>query len=265
MDATTNGNNFEKFPGGKIEEKREVPVSQDFEKAMSSGVPEFVGDKFWSVGESKETASAENSAETNGTMNVDKERPEEMPSGGEIDEAENMVEYDSGIADAEALVNYGLNVAAQKYGVENVVQKIRGFSPNGSKDPIQDFFEYMGIAMPENQNKMKETELANKTEGLESREGEKSPSQKKSAEGAFKAIADMKELILEVEGADPRYKELREGAKQAGVGYFEYAVKDYGTRGLTELFQTLKEQREKDEEREENKSEANEEKKIRKN
>ena len=30
------------------------------------------------------------------------------------------------------------------------------------------------------------------------------------------------------------------------MGYFEYAIKDYNTRGLTELFQVLKAQREKD-------------------
>ncbi len=57
----------------------------------------------------------------------------------------------------------------------------------------------------------------------------------------------MQELILEVEGADPRYEELRAGARAAGKGYFEYAVSSFGTRGLTELFQVLSAQREKSE------------------
>ena len=58
----------------------------------------------------------------------------------------------------------------------------------------------------------------------------------------------MKELIAEVEGADPRYEALREGARSAGKGYFEFAVSEYGVRGLTELFAVLGRQREKDEE-----------------
>ena len=55
---------------------------------------------------------------------------------------------------------------------------------------------------------------------------------------------DMKELIVEVEGADPRYEELRAGAKAAGKGYFEYAVGSQYNRGLTDLFRTLAAQRE---------------------
>ena len=62
------------------------------------------------------------------------------------------------------------------------------------------------------------------------------------------SIEDMKELIAEVEGADPRYEALREGARSAGKGYFEFAVSEYGVRGLTELFAVLGRQREKDEE-----------------
>jgi len=69
--------------------------------------------------------------------------------------------------------------------------------------------------------------------------------QNRSYEGAFQALNDMKELIGEVEGADPRYEELREGARKAGKGYFEYAVSSYGTQGLTELFSALATQKEK--------------------
>ena len=66
--------------------------------------------------------------------------------------------------------------------------------------------------------------------------------------GAFKAIEDMKELVAGVEGADPLYEELRNNARSAGMGCFEYAVKDYGVRGLTELFKVLSEQKKKAEE-----------------
>ena len=66
----------------------------------------------------------------------------------------------------------------------------------------------------------------------------------------------MKELIAEVESADPRYEELRTAAKAYGKGYFEYAVKNYGLRGLTELFSVLADQKEKKEKQEEEPKES---------
>ena len=55
-----------------------------------------------------------------------------------------------------------------------------------------------------------------------------------------------------MEGADPRYEVLREGARSAGKGYFEFAVSEYGVRELTELFAVLGQQREKEKETEGN-------------
>ncbi|MBR2855552.1 hypothetical protein IKE99_01250 [Candidatus Saccharibacteria bacterium] len=67
--------------------------------------------------------------------------------------------------------------------------------------------------------------------------------EKRSRESFIKALADMKELISEVEGADPRYANLRQAARASEKGYFEYAVKDYGLRGLTDLFSVLSRQK----------------------
>ena len=129
-----------------------------------------------------------------------------------------------------------------------MVQKIKSFDASGMEDPIRGFYEYLGINNSEERKDLREENMAAKPSETEFREGVNAPSREKSVEGAFAAIDDMKELIAEVEGADPRYEALREGARSAGKGYFEFAVSEYGVRGLTELFAVLGRQREKDEE-----------------
>lgn len=202
-------NEFEKYPGSGTENmgERMVAPEEDFAEAMKDA-PEFEGDK------------------------------------SEV-ELDNGPEYDKGIADAAALINYGLNAAAREIGVEAVVQKIKSFDASGRENPIKGLFECLGIDTPEECRELNnENEAAAKNEQA-FREGVNAPLTRRSDAGAFKALDDMKELISEVEGADPRYEELRAGARAAGKGYFEYAVKDYGIQGLTELFDVLAQQRER--------------------
>lgn len=153
-------------------------------------------------------------------------------------------ERDDGIANASALINYGLNAAARELGVETVVQKIKSFDATGSENPIRDLYVYLGIDTPEEVKDLHEESIASKNSENAYRESENAPtSTRRSTEGAFKAIYDFKELISEVEGADPCYNSLRAGAKAMNMGYFDYAVYNYGVRGLTELFQALKSQK----------------------
>lgn len=166
-------------------------------------------------------------------------------------EAEAGEEYNKGISNAAALINYGLDAAARERGVEYVVQTVKGFDASRSEDPIGDLYKALGVETKEDMKEIRDEGQAFKNNEAEFREGVNQPSQKRSVEGAFKAISDMKELIAEVEGAEPRYAELRAGAKAAGKGYFEYAVSSYGTRGLTELFRVLAMQREMSETKEE--------------
>ena len=148
-----------------------------------------------------------------------------------------------GLSGALALINYGLNAAARERGVEFVVQTIKILDISGSEDPIRDLFVALGIDTPEEINNLQEEDIAMTDRVKEFREGINAPSRSKSIEGARKAIEDMKELIAEVEGADPRYEELRAGAKEAGMGYFEFAVSAYGTQDLVTLFNVLAMQR----------------------
>lgn len=230
-------NDFEKYPGVDIEKKveRSIPEGQNFEESFKDGVPEFAGENL--------------SVETQyGQAN-----PENLYYGEAKDsntEEESGEEHDDGIANAAALINYGLDAAARNLGVETVVQKIKGFDASGREDPIGDLFKELDIDTPEATQVIGDASSAAAANETAFRKGVNNPGRSKSHEGAFKALADMKELISEVEGADPRYKELRDKARSAGKGYFEYAVSEFGTRGLTELFSVLAEQREKADQKE---------------
>lgn len=172
--------------------------------------------------------------------------PEREQAAAEWSEAmEDVPEFNEGITDAAALINYGLNAAAREKGVEYVVQAIKEFDASGREEPIKDLFASLGIDTPEEHKDVLDEADAAKAAEEGFREGVNAPSPKKSTEGAFAAIDDMKELIMEVEGADPRYEELREGARRAQKGYFDYAVSTFGVQDLTTLFEVLAEQREK--------------------
>ena len=238
-------NNFEKFPGAvktgaEIASEGNVATENDFSKAMSEGVPEFRG-----FGARNEAGVPE--IQELKTENATGSMPEMEPKA----ETEPGEEFDQGITDAAALINYGLDAAARELGIETVVQKIKGFDASGRENPIRDLFEYLGVDTPEEVKAVEGEGDAAAVKEQTFREGVNAPSQRRTVEGAFKALDDMKELISEVEGADPRYEDLRAGAQAAGKGYFEFAVMNFGTRGLTELFQVLAEQREIAEEKEE--------------
>lgn len=216
-------NSFEKAPGDNAETQAErpVPLGQDFEKSFAEGgVPEFAGEQFGIANEKNQFY------------------------GESADEQEVETEPNEGISNAASIINYGLDAIAREKGVESVVQGIKSFDANGSDNPLRDLFVHLGL---ENANDFEETSeeaaASRQIRNAFRNEYNMPRTQNRSKQGALKAIADMKELIAEVEGADPRYEELRKSALSAGKGYFEYAVKDYGKRGLTELFATLSEQK----------------------
>ena len=217
-----NDNSFEKFPGSNIESQGEQPIppEQDFAKSMSEGVPEFAGEQFGVANEKNQFY------------------------GESVDEQESEAESNEGIASAASIINYGLDAVAREKGVESVVQGIKSFDANGSENPLRDLFIHLGLNNLNDFEEARDEAAATRQIRNAFRDEYNMPrTQNRSKEGALKAIADMKELIAEVEGADPRYAELRNAAASAEKGYFEYAVKDYGKKGLTELFATLNEQK----------------------
>lgn len=161
----------------------------------------------------------------------------EVASDDNLEQDQNQVE---GINDAAALINYGLDAAARELGVETVVQRIKTFDVSGPGNPIEKLFGYLGIDTPKEFDDVRYEFKAAKPAVAEFRENNEIPMVKRSNAGAIKAIKDMKELISEVEGADPAYDELRNGAKGMQKGYFEYAVMGIEKPGLTDLFDVLK-------------------------
>lgn len=233
-------NNFETFPGAspEVSAERAVPSEQDFAKSFSEGVPEFSGDKFGTAHEGNDYYGE--------TIN---------------DEAE-AEEYNDGVANAATLINYGLDAVAREKGVEAVVQGIKSFDASGSDNPLRDLYNHLGIDTKQEFEDVRDESMASKSKKMQFRTEFNMPkTQQKSREGMLKAIADMKELIAEVETADPRYEELRRSARASEKGYFEYAVKDFGLRGLTDLFSVLAEQKEQKEQKEKSEKKAEPEKK----
>lgn len=216
-------NSFEKFPGETAPKESEIRAKEWQDAMNSDDVPAFAGD----VSMSQESTPSGDSLEAAPQMLA-----EDMP---------NDTENNQGLSDAAAIINYGLNAAAREYGVETVVQKIKSFDATGSENPIRDFLLYLGVDTPSEINDVRmEREAARFKEADFYENSDAAPiTKKRSPEGAFQAIKDMKELISEVEGADPRYEQLREEAKAAGKGYFEYAVGSRVNRGLTDLFDAL--------------------------
>ena len=217
-------NKFELFPGGSKEAKeaiRVIPEEEDYSKKMKNAPP-FGPEKIF------------------GTANPKNDYYGESPSSEEQDKKTEDLD------DAALIINYGLDAVAREIGVEATIQGIKSFDVSRSDNPIRDLYIHLGINTVEELKDTHEESEANKYALERFRNEYNMPkSQQKSREGAVKAIQDMKELITEVEGADPRYQELRDAARAEGKGYFEYAVKDFGIRGLTDLFGILAEQRTK--------------------
>lgn len=161
-------------------------------------------------------------------------------------EADDDNEYDPSLSDAAALVSYGLDAAAMRIGVEATIQRIKSFDASNSINPIKDLYDYLGIGENPTREEVHDTATAmkNDTDAMREKIGTSAHTPKTTA-AAHKAIEDMKDLIAEVEGADPAYASLRQGAESAGKGYFEYAVGASEGRSLSDLLLALKEQKDR--------------------
>ena len=171
-------------------------------------------------------------------MGISSETPTEAP-------LETSAEArDENIADAAAIINYGLNAAAREIGVEAVIQKIKNFVPNNTEDPIKQLFDELGIDTKEEiSDTIYESRAIKKEEDIFRNESINAPAKmEQSQNGALDAIQKVKELITEVEDS-PDYADLRADALKNGKGIFENAVSKYAVRDLTVLFDALSEQK----------------------
>ena len=141
-------------PGG--EEIRELGPTEDFEEAMK-GAEEVKWDVF---GNRVEGDEPQNGVQNDGTESG---AVGDIPLVNKADEMMNGNEYNQGIADAAAIINYGLNAAARERDVESVVQGIKKFVVTGSNDVIGDLFRFLGIDTPAEMKELREEARATRT------------------------------------------------------------------------------------------------------
>lgn len=150
--------------------------------------------------------------------------------------------HDENIADASAILNYGLNAAAREKGVDAVVNTIKNFVYKGQGDPIIQLLTELGVDTPKEFNELKDESHAIKPdENIFRNESPNAPTTlNKSMEGALNAIQEFKLLITEVESS-PEYNTLRNEALKNGKSIYGEALSKYDTRDLTTLFNALSE------------------------
>ena len=226
MDNTTEKDpwaNMNAAPGKKTGEASQADLEREEEwKKTMSDVPEFNNNSIFN--------------------NPATESPAETPTN--VPTTEQTPERDETIADATAIINYGLNAASREKGVEVVIQTINNFVPNGIDNPIDQLFSELGIKTRADLTSVKEESNASKSSINAFRnESINAPNTvNKSSSGALYAIAEVKKLVAEVE-TSPDYADLRAEAISNGKGIFEYAVAKYNVRDLTVLFNALSERK----------------------
>ena len=199
-----NDNNYEQYPGFKVESvgEREVAPSEDFEKSFETGVPPFAGEQGGEVQYGQ--ATAEN------LYYGEAKDDEEVKQG----EAENK--RDEGIAAAGMAVDLLGNPRVD----DVMLRKIYEFNVDGSKNPILELKQMLGIAGDQSEDLTGEYELES---------SENAPIEmERSFEGDRLAIKFLQELIGEVLNADVDYSELR----ASGHGVVEQAGRENEERGV---------------------------------
>lgn len=185
-------------------------------------------------------------AETSPQLTTETATPSQIETPPQSEaQPENQPRRDENIADASAIINYGLNAAAKQLGVEHTIQIINNFVPNSQEDPISQLLKELGIDTKKEHDDLKDQSKAIKTDEDSFRQDINAPSTtQKSTEGALKAIQDVKELVSDVQSS-PAYAKLRTEATSAGKGVFDYAVEKYPNRDFTVLFKELNNEKSK--------------------
>ena len=257
-------NDFEKIPNSaETSGERYLPPEQDFEKAFAEGVPEFAGVQFGVKKDESNEYYGDLTDEEVEQVAPEEAQPEQVqpeqaaPANGGPENTQltntgpEGANYDKNLTDASAIIGYGFDAVARQNGVEAVAEKIKYFDESSSNNPVGDLYKEMDIDTPEEMKQISDESRATKDKREELIKENNMPEVKeRNDENARQAIRDMKDVITEVENANPKYEELRQGALKAGKGEFDYAVEDQKTQGLTEAFSVLSEQKERSNEEE---------------
>lgn len=126
---------------------------------------------------------------------------------------------ENNFADATAIISYGANEAARKYGVEHVVKAINEFNPDSSEDPINDLLKSIGVESKEERADARNINTNERS--LLDDNSNPSTSKNLSRENAVRAIKDFQNMIRTVKSDSERFGNLNSEAIDSGRGIFE--------------------------------------------
>ena len=129
---------------------------------------------------------------------------------------------ENNFADATAIISYGANEAARKYGVEHVVEAINEFNPDSSEDPINDLLESIGVESKEDRADARD--INTNERALLDDNSNPNASKNISRENAVRAIKDFQNMIRAVKADSERFGDLNDDALDSGRGIFERAA-----------------------------------------
>lgn len=158
--------------------------------------------------------------------------------------------YDEDLAKAAGTVR-SLDAPAQKFGTGAVMEAIKYTDISTSSDPMGDIYQKLGVDTDVEKRELRDIKAASKDDVAEFQEQAGMPttanrdaSRTDAANRARYEINELKNLASKVESESPRFTELRERARVEGDNVYDVAVKDTSRRGMTDLFNTLKDQEE---------------------
>ena len=135
-------NSFEVDPWVKKSEEQILPPDQNFEDSFKNGVPSFSG-----FGSGEKNSESDDAA----------------------------TEYNEGLADATAIINYGIDAAVREEGendaaaIQKVTNVLRDFDASNSENPIRDLFRSLGVETREEMSEVRDEADASAPAELELR------------------------------------------------------------------------------------------------
>lgn len=162
---------------------------------------------------------------------------------------ENSNEIDEQVLDASRILNY-INEAP--VGLDRAMEIIKTFNPIGVDDPWTELKQQLGIMQQKYKSKRAEQKdffktEAERREALQKNDFIQSESipganDKISRQNFEYALEQAKELIMSIDGGhEQKYVDLNNEAISAGMGKFDYAVKDKENKDVATLFGSLNE------------------------
>lgn len=150
--------------------------------------------------------------------------------------------FDEDISNASQILNYANKTS---FGAQDTIDKINTFDATLHENSQTELLQTLGIAQQNYNSTTEQYEDLNKIESQRNKDLQNSnflnnennsiEPQQKSKNNFENAVSEIKDLVNIVNTSE-EYSDLREKAKSAGMGPFDYIVKESPTRDLATLF-----------------------------